>query len=292
METLTAWERMQKASLPERTESYTPIAHATVDTNTRTILNQMGFSVSKIHYRSSTDGLVGQAEYHLNFGNDPEMGLMVAWQNSYNKAVSFKYAVGAHVFICSNGCVGGDLGAYRRKHTGTADVESMEIMRTYLYGAKGIFEKLIEDREHLKKIDLHPSDMAALMGRMFIHDEIITSTQINIMKREMQDPTYDYGVPKHNAWSLYNYATHAFKEDNPKNWMKRHVDLHKFFSENFGMIPTGTEEFLPQEIPFAESPFIEGPEKAFEMIEVEVEEPQVEIPKERSSELSDLLDLF
>lgn len=292
MEMLSAFERMTKAALPERTESYTPISHSTIDENTKLILKQMGFSISNIHYRSSLDGLVGQAEYHLNFGNDPEMGLMVAWQNSYNKAVSFKYAVGAHVFVCANGCVGGDLGAYRRKHTGSADIESSEIMRTYLYGAKGIFEKLIYDREYLKKINLEPSEMAAIMGRMFIHNEIITSTQINIMKRELQNPTYDYGVPKHNAWALYNFATHAFKEDTPKNWMKRHVDLHKFFSENFGIIPTPTEEFIPQEIPFVESPFIEGPEKDFEMIEVEVEEPQQPSIQEPSDELLDLLDLF
>jgi hypothetical protein len=144
--------------------------------------------------------------------------------------------------VCSNGCVAGDLGAYKRKHTGTADVEAFETMRNYLYGAKQIFDKLVSDKEHLKKIDLEASEMAAILGRMFIHNEIITSTQINIIKREMQNPTHDYGVPVNNAWSLYNYTTFAFKEDNPKNWMKRHIDLHKFFSENFNI---ESKEFIP-----------------------------------------------
>jgi hypothetical protein len=242
MDSLTAIERLYATPLPERTDSYTPISHRVIDEKSRETLKSLGFTMSKSFYRSSGDGLVGQAEYHINYGNDPEMGLMVAWQNSYNKAVSFKYAVGAHVFVCANGCVAGDLGAYRRKHTGTADVEAFEQMRVYLYGAKQIFDKLVADKEHLKKINITPTKTAELMGRMFIEKEIITSTQINIMKRELDKPTYDYGVPIHNAWSLYNFATHAFREDTPKNWMKRHIDLHDFFSEEFGIF---TEKFVP-----------------------------------------------
>ena len=265
MDALTAMERLYATPLPERTDSYTPISHRVIDEKTRETLNSLGFTMSKSYYRASTDGLVGQAEYHINYGNDPEMGLMVAWQNSYNKAVSFKYAVGAHVFVCANGCVAGDLGAYRRKHTGSADIEAFEQMRVYLYGAKQIFEKLIADKEHLKKINITPTKTAELMGRMFIEKEIITSTQINIMKRELDKPTYDYGVPIHNAWSLYNFTTFAFKEDTPKNWMKRHIDLHNFFSEEFGMY---IEKFVPT---MEQAELFEGPKDLPEIPDTELD---------------------
>lgn len=290
METLTAQERLFSASLPEKTDSYTPIAHKTIDDTTRQVLKEMGFGISKVHYRSSTDGMVGQAEYHLNYGDDPEMGLMVAWQNSYNKLVSFKYAVGAHVYVCSNGCVAGDLGAYRRKHTGSADQDAYHMIRTYLYGAKQIFDKLVSDKEHLKKIDITPTRMAELMGRMFIEKEIISSTQINIMKRELDKPTYDYGVPVNNAWSLYNFATHAFKEDSPRNWMKRHVDLHEFFAEEFNII---SEEFIPQAPPVEQpSLFIESEiEQMFEIEEFDVETEEMVLTEEPKT-LIDLLDDF
>lgn len=257
MDALSAMETLFKAPLPAKTDSYTPIAHEVIDQKTRDILKDMGFTLQTSRYNSSTDGLLGQCQYNIQYGNDTEMGLMVAWQNSYNKLVSFKYAVGAYVMVCSNGMVAGDLGAYKRKHTGTADLEAFEIMRNYLYSAKSIFEKLIADRDHLKKIDLHPSEMAGIMGKMFIHNEIITSTQINIMKREMQNPTYDYGVSKYNAWALYNYATHAFKEDSPRSWMKRHVDLHEFFAENFGMEPSPKNEDVMQGNLFIEAPVVE-----------------------------------
>jgi hypothetical protein len=290
METMTAQERLFSASLPEKTDSYTPIAHKTIDDTTRQVLKEMGFGISKVHYRSSTDGMVGQAEYHLNYGDDPEMGLMVAWQNSYNKLVSFKYAVGAHVFVCANGCVSGDLGAYRRKHTGSADEDAYNMIRTYLYGAKQIFDKLVADREHLKKIELTPTRMAELMGRMFIEKEIISSTQINIMKRELDKPTYDYGVPVNNAWSLYNFATHAFKEDSPRNWMKRHVDLHNFFAETFNI---ESEEFIPQNPP-VEQPSLFVTEAFETFVEMFGEEKHTEetVQKEEPKTLVSLLDEF
>lgn len=250
---MSAMERMFNAPLPEKTDRYTPISHVVIDQNTKDILSREGFKVSKTHYRSSGDGMIGQAEYHINYGDDPEMGLMVAWQNSYNKLISFKYAVGAHVFVCSNGAVAGDIGGFRRKHTGTADQEAISTIVNYLGQAKDIFNKLVQDREHLKKIDLNATRMAELMGKMFIEKDIITSTQINIMKRELQSPTYDYGVPVHNAWSLYNFATHAFKEDSPRNWITRHIDLHNFFSDEFGM-PKSTPVMV-------EAPVIITPEK-------------------------------
>ena len=225
--------QLLSAPVPDKTDSYTPIPHKAIIQNTGDVLINLGFKIKKTIYRSSLDGFVGQGEYHLQYGDDNEMNLMVAWQNSYNKLISFKYAVGAHVIVCSNGVVAGDLGAYRRKHTGDADQEAFGKMESYLGEAASIFDQLVKDREQLKRIDLSPRQMAEMMGRMFIQEQIITSTQINIMKRELEKPTYDYGVPVENAWSLYNYATHAFKEDSPRNWLKRHIDLHKFFSDEF-----------------------------------------------------------
>lgn len=225
----SALYKLLRVDVPGRTKSYTPIAHKTVIDHTKGVLAAMNFEVKKTIYRSSFDGLIGQAEYHINYGNDPEMGLMIAWQNSYNKQVSFKYAVGAHVFVCSNGIVSGDLASYKRRHTGEADTEALDSIQHYLSSAKSIFEQLVKDREALKKIQYSKKEVAELMGRMYVEREIINSTQLNIMKRELEKPSFDYGVDSMNAWAVYNHATHAFKEDTPKNWITRHKDLHNFF---------------------------------------------------------------
>lgn len=230
----TALYKLMNAPVPPKTDTYTPIPHATIIKNTAETLNNYGFKVKQTRFRSSTDGLIGSGEYHLEYGGDPEMGLMLAWQNSYNKQVTFKYAIGAHVYVCANGMVAGDLASYRRKHTGTADEEALAYINGYIGDAAKIFQKLIEDREMLKKHEMNLRQVSEMMGRMFLCNQIITSTQLNIIKREIENPTYYYGVNPLNAWAVYNYATHAFKEDNPKSWIKRHTDLHKFFRVEFG----------------------------------------------------------
>lgn len=242
----TALYKLMNAPVPPKTDSYTPIAHATIIKNTAESLQANGFTIKNTRYRSSIDGLIGSGEYHLEYGGDPEMGLMLAWQNSYNKQITFKYAIGAHVFVCANGMVAGDLASYRRKHTGTADADALGYINQYIKDASKIFTTLIEDREMLKKHELNLRQTSEMMGRMFLCNQIITSTQLNIIKRELDSPTYDYGVGPLNAWAIYNYATHAFKEDNPKSWIKRHTDLHKFFRMEFGF---GTPEPIPAEDP-------------------------------------------
>lgn len=230
----SALARIMGAQVPPKTDSYTPIPHNQVIQNTLAAIKSKGFELKSQIYRSSVDGMIAQGEYHIHYGSDKEMGLMIAWQNSYNKQISFKYAIGAHVFVCSNGCVAGDMGSFRRKHTGDADVEAVMTIENYLTNAGKMFDDLVRDREKLKTIQLNPREVAEIIGRMYVEHEIITSTQVNIMKREVHNPSFDYGA-KDTAWELYNHATYSFKEDSPRNWISRHVDLHNFFDLQFGL---------------------------------------------------------
>jgi hypothetical protein len=278
--------KLLHAPIPEKTDTYTPISHKRIIEHTLQVLDNEKFKIKKHIYRSSMDGLIGSGEYHLEFGGDSEMGLMLAWQNSYNKQVSFKYAIGAHVFVCANGMVAGDLAAYRRKHTGTADEDALVHIVDYIKSASSIFTKLVEDRDKLKTYELTLKDVSEMVGRMYLYDQIITSTQLNIMKREMDKSTYDYGVGAMNAWAVYNYATHAFKEDSPRNWIKRHTDLHDFFNREFGFgrgsIPVPTPE---DEGPTFDSSGFTIEERFPELLE---KEPV----KESKPSEADILDMF
>lgn len=281
----SALYKLLNAPIPEKTDSYTPISHKVIIEHTLGVLEKQNFTIKKHNYRSSMDGLIGSGEYHLEFGGDSEMGLMLAWQNSYNKQVSFKYAIGAHVFVCANGMVAGDLAAYRRKHTGTADEDALSHIVDYIKSASSIFTKLVEDRDKLKTHDLTLKQVSEMIGRMYLYDQIITSTQLNIMKREMDKSTYDYGVKPMNAWAIYNYATHAFKEDSPRNWIKRHTDLHKFFANEFGM--SGGSGVLVPVDPIDEGPkFDSAGFSVDDRGQLEVKEPDTS-PTE-----ADILDLF
>jgi hypothetical protein len=63
-----------------------------------------------------------------------------------------------------------------------------------------------------------------------LEEQFITSTQLNIISRELKAPTHDYGA-KDSVWELYNYTTFAMKESHPANWMESHIKAHRFFNE-------------------------------------------------------------
>lgn len=66
-------------------------------------------------------------------------------------------------------------------------------------------------------------------------NDLITSTQLGIIKRELNEPTFkDFTDP--TVWSLYNHITYSLKEAHPSQYMKQHINVHKFFEEEFSLV--------------------------------------------------------
>ena len=70
---------------------------------------------------------------------------------------------------------------------------------------------------------------------MIIEEQFIQSTQLNIIERELKNPTHDYGAPD-SMWELYNYTTFAMKEIHPSLWMENHQRAHSFFVNESGIL--------------------------------------------------------
>jgi len=166
------------------------------------------------------------------------MGMMFAWSNSYNKTMRFKCAVGAYVFICSNGVVSGDMGSYSRKHSGTALQDVVNEITHQINHAKEHYDLLLHDKEMLKNINLSPKDKGTILGQLFADDEILTLTQVGIVKREIDKPSHNYNSDVNSAWTMYNHITLALKESHPSTFMKDHQRVHGYFVDAFGQLVT------------------------------------------------------
>lgn len=116
----TTAERLMAVPLPNHGGRYSVVSHGHIIKETKDQLDKAGFVIDKQLYKMSLDGQMAQGIYHIKHGNDPDMGLMFAWSNSYNKMMRFKCGIGAHVFVCDNGVLSGDIANYARKHSGTA----------------------------------------------------------------------------------------------------------------------------------------------------------------------------
>ena len=139
-------------TLPNHADSYTVISHKSVMDLSTEALEDAGFSITNENYRATHDGNIASAIYTLNFGEDPELSMMFAWSNSYNKQMRFKCGVGAIHSVNNTSLVCGDMGSWARKHTGSADTETKETIEEQVKLAKLYYEQLVSDKEAMKKI--------------------------------------------------------------------------------------------------------------------------------------------
>lgn len=223
-------ELLLELDLPVQTSSYKPVAHQTIIDNVLSGIEHTGFELIGEHYTKARGGLQASGRYGLRYNGDTEMGLEVAWQNSYDKSISLKLAIGAYVFVCSNGACYGSTGSFKKKHVGEIQTITPQKINDFLLQAGDDFEDKIAFRERAKQIEVTRKTSAELVGRMFIEENIITATQLSIIKGEIINPSFEYNA-ENSMWELYNHVTHATKESHPALWIPRHQNIHKFFEK-------------------------------------------------------------
>ena len=238
-------DRLRAIPLPTHGGQYAVIPHGDIIDETTKQLSAAGFKIDKELYKTSLDGQIAQGVYHLEYGNDTDMGLMFAWSNSYNKQQRFKCAAGAQVFICMNGVVSGDLSNFNRKHMGkNAMQDVVGSIQDQISKAKHHFDNLVQDKDMLKTVMLTARDKGRILGELFANDEILTLTQVGIVKRELDKPTHTYNADVNSAWTMYNHITFALKESHPGHFIGDHQKVHQYFVIQYGQLVTTTNQLV------------------------------------------------
>ena len=226
-------------TLPIHGDTYTVISHGSVIDYVFTELATAGFVVNTEEYRATADGQIAQGIYKLNYNNDPELNMMFAWTNSYNKQVRFKCGVGAYINKTGTVMVCGDMGSWARKHTGTADTETIATIKEQIAGAQMYYDQLVSDKEQMKTVVLNKRRQAQMLGILFAEYQIITTEQASMIRNQMDRPSHVY-EDSNSLWAFYNYVTIALQHSHPKTWMEDQRVLHYFMSSinNFAVAPT------------------------------------------------------
>ena len=223
---------LMDVALPNHASTYTVISHKSVMDLSTKALEDAGFSVTSENYRATHDGNIASAIYTLNYGDDPELSMMFAWSNSYNKQMRFKCGVGAIHKVHNTSMVCGDMGSWARKHTGSADTETKETIEEQIKLAKMYYDQLVSDKEAMKKINLDVRKQAQLLGMLFAEHDILTTEQASMIKQQMNKTTFNSSNPG-TLWEFYNFVTIALQQSHPKTWMEDQRVLHWFVSETF-----------------------------------------------------------
>jgi hypothetical protein len=232
--------------LPNHGATYTVISHQSVMDYVYTELATAGFSVVHEEYRCTADGQIAHGIYKLNFNNDPELSMMFAWTNSYNKQVRFKCGVGGYINLTGTTMVCGDMGSWARKHTGTADEETIKTIQDQIANAHMYYNQLCSDKESMKGITLNKRKQAQLLGILFAEYQILTTEQASIVRQQMDRPSHVY-VDSNSLWAFYNFVTIALQHSHPKTWMEDQRVLHYFIStvNNFQQCTPSTQVITP-----------------------------------------------
>jgi hypothetical protein len=225
-------------ALPDHGDSYTVISHESVIDHVYTELAQAGFGIVSEEYRATADGNIAQGIHVLQYNSDPELSMMFAWTNSYNKQVRFKCGVGAYVNHTGTTMVCGDMGSWARKHTGTADEETVATIKEQVANAQMYYDQLVHDKNAMKEIKMNKRKQAQLLGILFAEYQILTTEQASIVRSQMDKPTHVF-EDSSSLWAFYNYVTTALQSSHPKTWMEDQRVLHYFISSvnNFMTVP-------------------------------------------------------
>ena len=236
-------EYILAAEIPTKTRTYAPVSHQQLVDLTLESIHKAGFTLDKETYSSYNDGKMANGRYTISNVADSEMQLQIGWQNSYDKTASLKFAIGTQILISQNGSESGDYGAFRKKHMGSVEEFAPAFIKEYINRAGDSFRKMQLERVVMKQIELSKRDKAELLGRLFLEEELISTMQMNIIAKEIENPTFDYGAPN-SVWELYQHTTYAMKETHPRMWISDHIKAHNFFINATGSLVTADEAEL------------------------------------------------
>ena len=235
------------APTPQATSSYTVISHSFIINNIQKILADNGFVINAENYTANQDAKVATGIYHVNYGNDPDLGMLFAFANSYDKTLRFQCAVGAYVKANGNSILNKDAGAWVRKHTGTSDEEAVEAIESQVKDAAVYFDQLREDKDKMKLITVNASWLARFVGSLFFMTDLFTSEQMSIIRSKFHKHK---NLTSISLWDAYNDMLSAITKSHPRTWMNDQKLIHMHTLLEFNVTNFDLEETGGDDIPY------------------------------------------
>jgi len=224
-------EKLYAIPLPQETRTYKPVSHIDIINLIQQKAVSAGLQQRGCTFLSARDGrqLVGYFDYN---STDDEMGIRVAFKNSYDKSMAFGVAIGANVFICSNGVVSGEI-ALKHKHVDDVNEEMFEKIHFGFDKIGDIFNNIKAVSTELKSVYIEPKRIYELSGKLFIEKGLINTVQMTELKTQLNKPEHFTSMWEDgfNGWDYYNAVTQTLKVSHPTTYLQDHIDFHQFMLE-------------------------------------------------------------
>ena len=291
---ITTINDLKLAPLPSHGKKYTVISHESIINLTKSILLKNNFKIIKEFYKSTKDAEIAQGIYHIipvvNHIEDPDLGMMFTWINSYNKIIKFQCGIGAYTYKTENVIISGNINTYSRKHIGDAMIMIKDQIDNQISNAFTYYAKIIAEKNKLIRTEMTFNDEYNLIGQLIMSNTASVSQTYSI-KNEIQNPSFHYKNDG-SAWVFYNNVLNALKTTHPKSWLKNTLAFHKMIMTQLNI--TVETNYIEEE----ESLSQEDLETVFDDMDingneyVEVDEEILSHGQIDAHEISDLQDGF
>lgn len=232
------------AALPPATKTYTVISHSFIINTIVQALEDNGFELNGEEYKCTTDANVASGTFMITYAGDEDLNMMYSFNNSYDKSLRFRAAIGAQINVNGSYMVG-NTDSWIRKHTGTADQEAHDLINEHIANASMYFDQLVQDKENMKQMVISKSEFGAILGELFIKDHL-TVDQISHCRKQFMGASFNYEeMPsKHNInlWTAYMIIADALRQSHPAKWMSAQVATHLYFVSKYNITNFDEEE--------------------------------------------------
>jgi len=219
---------LQNVPLPEKTDTYTPVAFGDLITNAQEVASDL---LTEQTFKEGHYALAGKDQRMfavLNYeGDNPDMGVSLGIRSSYDKSMSNGYCFGANITVCDNMIFAGDF-TIMRKHTKNVfeDLRDQLVSTLYNFQRNSKFQNIVEDKKIMQDTHLTSDAAYEFFGLLFGH-KVLKARQLTTAVNCWNKPPYLEFEGK-TMWGLYNACTEALKSTPPNHIIQKHIKLHEF----------------------------------------------------------------
>ena len=226
--------------VPMATSTYAPVAHGAIHSKIIECVNKNGFEIIDTFAKGKNPNscivnyTLKDNERKYDLSN--EMGIRIGWKNSYNKTVSFGFAIGSEVFICTNGMVRGEYTIKKQHRQRDLQNYVTDLIEEYFGNIRETHNENVELAKHLMSKEVFEDDAREIIGQLFIDNKILSTRQLRVMSNELYNSTKFHNFNECEtitAWDLYNHGTEALKLSPVINDFAKHEEYNKFFIAKF-----------------------------------------------------------
>lgn len=238
--------------------TYTVISHETIIAFMEQEIVNKGLVIEHREFKAARGGQIATGKYHVKYADDPEIGLMIGFVNSYDKSTRFRCTVGGFNKIYGNSYIIGGDQTWVRKHTGTADKEAEQHISDQITIASTHYDKIVRHRELFKKIAIIPQLKASILGYLFFEKELLSVDQANMIIKNIKSQAFRYKAA--TLWGLYNHITISLKSSHPLEWIKNQGEVHDILLNTYALNMVEKENNDDENLPGQLNVFDQAPE--------------------------------